>query len=186
MGYCISLKLCAFIELHASLRRFSPIEMTSPKNTDASATEKPFFTIKNSRIHGKGGFAVRKIPAGTLITEYEGERISWREAEKRHAAKEGDSAHTFFFSLESGRIIDGGSGGNDARWINHSCDPNCEAREEKRRIFIYALRDIKRGEELKYDYGLMLEQRHTPKLKKLYACHCGAENCRGTMLAKKR
>lgn len=152
----------------------------------SDSTAKPAYIIKDSKIHGKGAFATRKIPEGTLIVEYEGERISWQKAEKRHAEKEGNSSHTFFFSLESGRIIDGGSGGNDARWINHSCEPNCEAREENKRIFIYALRDIKRGEELNYDYGLQLEERHTAKLKRTYACLCGAKNCRGTMLAPKR
>ena len=83
-------------------------------------------------------------------------------------------------------MIDGGVKGNDARWINHACAPNCEAREEKGRVFIYALHDIKRGEELNYDYGLILEQRHTAKLKASYACRCGAPECRHTMLAPKR
>lgn len=158
--------------------------MNSPKQT--ATPTKPLYVVKNSKVHGKGAFAARKIPAGTLIDEYQGERISWKEAQKRHFAKEGNSTHTFFFSLESGRIIDGGSGGNDARWINHSCAPNCEAREENKQILIYALRDIVRGEELNYDYGLVLEERHTPKVKKEYQCLCGAPNCRGTILAKKR
>lgn len=154
--------------------------------TKAVTTEKPLYVVKDSKIHGKGVFATRKIPAGTLIIEYEGERISWKEAQRRHNAVPGESTHTFFFSLESGRIIDGGSNGNDARWINHSCAPNCEAKEEDRRIFIHALRDIKRGEELNYDYGLVLEERYTPKLKRAYACLCGADTCRGTLLAPKR
>jgi SET domain-containing protein len=150
-----------------------------------SSSDKPLFVVRNSKIHGKGVFAARKIPEGTQIIEYAGERISWKEADRRHEAKDPTSTHTFFFSLENRKVIDGGSEGNDARWINHACDPNCEAREEKKRVFIYALRDIKRGEELNYDYGLVLDGKITKKLKKDYQCLCGAENCRGTMLALK-
>lgn len=156
-------------------------------STDASSTpDKPLIKVRHSKIHGNGVFAVRKIPAGTCIIEYEGERISAREADRRENLKPADCFHTFFFSLENGRIIDGGVNGNDARWINHSCEPNCEARKEKGRIFIHALRDIARGEELNYDYGLVMEQRHTPALKRAYACWCGAPSCRKTLLAPKR
>lgn len=150
-----------------------------------SAAARPLFAVRDSRIHGKGVFATRKIPAGTLIVEYEGERISAREAAKRHGRK-GGTHHTFFFSLHNGRVIDGDSRGNDARWINHACDPNCEAVEENGRVFIYALRDIKRGEELGYDYKLFIEERYTAALKQAYACHCGAAACRQTMLVSKR
>jgi len=146
----------------------------------------PLYAVRNSRIHGRGVFAARKIPAGTQIIEYGGERITWKEANRRENMKPADCYHTFFFSLESGRVIDGGSDGTDARWINHSCEPNCEAREEDGRVYIYALRDIKRGEELNYDYGLIMEQRHTPALKRAYACLCGSPNCRGTLLAPKK
>jgi uncharacterized protein len=144
------------------------------------------FVVRDSKVHGKGVFATRKIPAGTRIVEYKGERIDWEETLRRENAKPADSYHTFFFSLEDGNIIDGGSGGNDARWINHACEPNCEAQEEDGRVFIYALRDIARGEELNYDYGLIMEERHTPALKRAYACLCGAASCRHTMLAPKR
>lgn len=142
--------------------------------------------VRNSKIHGKGVFATRKIPAGTRIAEYKGERINWKEALRRENAKPADCYHTFFFSLDDGQIIDGGSGGNNARWINHACEPNCEAQEEDGRVFIYALRDIARGEELNYDYSLILDQRHTPSIKRAYACLCGAATCRRTMLAPKR
>ena len=83
-------------------------------------------------------------------------------------------------------MIDGGVDGNDARWINHACEPNCETREEEGRVYVYALRSIRRGEELNYDYGLVVEGRQTAKLKASYACHCGAASCRKTMLAPKR
>jgi SET domain-containing protein len=105
---------------------------------------------------------------------------------RREQLKDADSTHTFLFSLEDGRVIDGGSRGNDARWINHACEPNCEAREEDGRVFIYALRDIPRGEELNYNYGLILDERHTPAVKRAYACLCGSPKCRKTMLAPKR
>lgn len=154
--------------------------------SSSARSDTPPFIVRNSKIHGKGVFATRKIPAGSLIIEYAGERISWKEACRRENMKAPDDYHTFFFSLENGKIIDGGSQGNDARWINHSCEPNCEAREEDGRVFIYALRDIRRGEELNYDYGLIMEQRHTPALKRAYACLCGAPSCRHTLLAPKR
>lgn len=158
-----------------------------PRSNSASALQpSDSIVVRNSKVHGNGVFAMRKIPEGTFIIEYQGERISEREANRRKQADTGNPYHTFFFSLESGKMIDGASDGNDARWINHSCDPNCEAREEKGRILIYAVRDIKRGEELNYDYGLILDERHTPTLKRAYACLCGSSNCRHTLLAPKR
>jgi SET domain-containing protein len=158
--------------------------MTSTRKTATPDT--PLYVVRDSKIHGKGVFAARRIPAGTRIVEYKGERISTEEADRREAAKPADCFHTFFFSLEDGQIIDGGVRGSDARWINHSCAPNCEAQEDEGRVFIYALRDIRRGEELNYDYGLILEQRHTPAIKRAYGCRCGAPECRGTLLAPKR
>ena len=89
-------------------------------------------------------------------------------------------------SLDGGGVIDANVGGNSARWINHSCAPNCEAREIDGRVFIHALRDLRAGEELFYDYHLSLDERHTPRLKREYACRCGAPDCRGTMLAPRR
>lgn len=158
--------------------------MTRTKTSSTAGT--PLYAVRNSPVHGRGVFAARKIPAGTRIIEYKGELIDNDEANRRENLKAADDFHTFFFSLEDGRIIDGGSRGNDARWINHACEPNCEAQEEDGRVFIYALRDIRRGEELNYDYGLLLEGRHTPKVKRNYACRCGAKTCRGTLLAPKR
>jgi SET domain-containing protein len=142
--------------------------------------------VRHSSVHGNGVFAKRKIAAETCIIEYAGERITARQAVKRSGTDPDNPCHTFFFSLETGRLIDGASQGNDARWINHSCAPNCEAREEDGRVYIYALRDIRRGEELNYDYGLIISERHTPAVKRAYACLCGASTCRQTMLAPKR
>jgi hypothetical protein len=152
----------------------------------SSKTTAPLYVVKNSRIHGRGVFAAKKIPADTRIVEYRGERISSEVADERGSSDPDNPFHTFFFSLEDGRMIDGGVNGSDARWINHSCEPNCEAREEKGRVFIYSLRDIRRGEELNYDYGLVLEERYTKKVKESYACRCGAPGCRLTMLAPKK
>jgi SET domain-containing protein len=142
--------------------------------------------VRHSKIHGNGVFARRRIAADTCVIEYAGERITARKAASRKSADPDNPFHTFFFSLENGRLIDGASDGNDARWINHCCEPNCEAREEDGRIFIFTLRDIKRGEELNYDYGLVVAERHTPAIKQAYGCLCGAASCRGTMLAPKR
>jgi SET domain-containing protein len=160
-----------------------PSPMTkSSKNTQPSG--KPAIIVRNSPVHGRGVFAARNIAADTFLIEYEGERISEKKAAKRHGLDPENPFHTFFFSLESGKLIDGGVDGSDARWINHACEPNCEAREEKGRVYIYSLRDLKRGEELNYDYGLILDERQTKALKKAYECRCGAPSCRGTMLAK--
>lgn len=148
--------------------------------------QRPAVIVRGSHIHGRGVFAAHMIAAGTRIIEYKGERITEDEAQRRHGRDPENPHHTFFFSLEDGRLIDGDSGGNNARWINHACEPNCEAREENGRVFIYALRDIYPGEELGYDYGLIIEERHTPKVKQNYACRCGAPACRKTMLAPKR
>lgn len=166
--------------------------MYNDSSTASDGTEKApsrhrsAFVVRGSHIHGRGVFAAREITEGTRIIEYKGERITAEEAVKRHGRDPDNPHHTFFFSLEDGRLIDGDAGGNSARWINHACEPNCEAREENGRVFIYALRDILPGEELGYDYGLIIEERHTPAVKRDYACHCGAPTCRKTMLAPKR
>jgi SET domain-containing protein len=150
------------------------------------AIDNDLIVVRHSKIHGNGVFAARKIAAGTRIIEYKGCRISQREADRRAGQDPENPFHTFFFSLEGGKLIDGGDQGNDARWINHSCEPNCEAQEEGRRVFICALKDLKRGEELNYDYGLIVEERHTPAVKRAYECRCGSADCRHTMLAPKR
>ena len=141
--------------------------------------------VRRSGVHGKGVFALRPIAAGERVIEYTGERIGWKKALRRHPHDPSDPHHTFYFSLDSGKVIDANVGGNAARWINHACKPNCEADEADGRVFIHALRDLKPGEELFYDYGLVLDGRQTKKVKRQYACHCGAKRCRGTMLAPK-
>ncbi len=160
--------------------------MKSAQSTDDLLLPDTYIKVRHSEIHGNGVFAARKIPAGARIIEYQGKRITDKQAEKRFGQDPENPHHTFFFSLDSGKLIDGGDEGNDARWINHACEPNCEAQEEKGRVFIHALRDIKRGEELNYDYGLVIDDKMSKALKKAYACRCGCEACRGTMLAAKK
>ena len=153
----------------------------------STVPSKPWHTLRTSKIHGTGVYAARKIPAGTRIFEYVGEIISADEADRRHPVNPEDPFHTFFFALSNGTVIDGNVGGNDAKWINHSCEPNCETEEsDEFRVFIVALRDISRGEELYYDYGLVLDERLTKTVKEQYRCLCGTPSCRGTMLALKR
>lgn len=142
--------------------------------------------VRRSGVHGRGVFALQDIAEGQTLIEYKGEHIGWQEAQDRHPHDPADPHHTFYFSLEDGSVIDAKYGGNAARWINHSCDPNCIADEEDGRVFIRAIRNIRAGEELNYDYGLVIEERYTPKLKADYPCWCGSALCRGTLLAPKR
>ncbi|MFT7775694.1 SET domain-containing protein [Roseateles sp.] len=142
--------------------------------------------VRESGVHGRGVYAVAPIAAGAEVIEYTGERITWEQAVERHPHDPSQPNHTFYFHIDGGLVIDALYGGNDARWINHACEPNCEADEVDGRVFIKALRDLRPGEELFYDYGLVLEERHTAKVKKQFACWCGAPGCRGTMLAPKR
>ena len=145
------------------------------------------YQLRKSPIQGRGAFATRKIKKGERIVEYKGERISNREADRRYPdPKEGEHHHTFLFELDENTCVDAAVGGNSARFINHSCEPNCEAVIEHGRIYIDAMRDIRRGEELVYDYNYILEDRHSPANKRLYPCACGARRCRGTILGRKR
>lgn len=153
----------------------------------AAASSRRRLQVRRSGVHGRGVFANVPLRAGERLIEYTGEVISWAEAQRRHPHDPADPNHTFYFHIDDGRVIDALYGGNSSRWINHSCAPNCEAEETPEgRVFIRALRDIAAGEELFYDYGLIVDERYTPKLKAEYACRCGAPGCRGTLLAPKR
>ena len=144
------------------------------------------FAVRRSSIHGRGVFALAPIRKGSRLIEYLGERMSHDEADDRYGEEHSNSPHTMLFEVDDKTVIDATQRGNSARWINHSCAPNCEAIHEGDRIFIEAIRKIRPGEELTYDYNLILEERHTPALKRAHACYCGARRCRGTLLGSKR
>ena len=141
------------------------------------------FQVRQSAVHGRGVFAARSIRKGRRIIEYTGRRVPWKSIPANV-----NGTHTFLFGINDGTdVIDPQIGGNEARWINHSCDPNCEAIEEDDgRVFIYALRNIRAGEELSYDYRLEVDEPITPAVKAENACHCGSSRCRGTMLELRR
>lgn len=143
------------------------------------------YTVRHSKIHGRGVFALADLPKGTRLMEYLGERITHREADRRYAAEHENSPHTMLFAVDDKTVIDATRRGNSARFINHSCAPNCEAVEEDGRIFIDTIRSIRAGVELTYDYNLVLEERHTPAVKRAHACFCGVRRCRGTLLGRK-
>ena len=135
--------------------------------------------VRGSGVHGRGVFVTKAIPKGGRIIEYTGQKMLWNEA-----SDDSDDPHTFLFGLsDCDEVINAGINGNDARWINHSCDPNCEALERNGRVFIYALRALNPGEELFYDYALEIDESRTVEVEKEHACRCGAVNCRGTLLA---
>ena len=147
---------------------------------------------RKSAIHGNGVFAAAPIRKGERVIEYKGRRRTHEEVEN-DVGGDVDSGHTFLFTLNEDWVIDANFEGNDARWINHSCAPNCEAvmvedeaDPKNSRVFIEAIRAIRPGEELTYDYGITLAERHTPRLKKIWACRCGSKDCTGTMLKPKR
>ena len=165
----------------------APKKPSTPPKTSTAAASGRRIQVRRSGVHGRGVFALQPIAAGQTLIEYKGEIISWPEALRRHPHDPKDPHHTFYFHIDDGHVIDAKVGGNAARWINHACDPNCEADEtDEGRVFIKALRDLQPGEELFYDYGLVIDERYTPKLKAQYACRCGSPLCRGTMLAPKR
>jgi SET domain-containing protein len=151
------------------------------------------FVVKKSRIAGKGAFATRDIEKGERLIEYLGERVSHAVADSRYDDNASDAHHTFLFAVNRSVVIDAYVDGNDARFINHSCDPNCESEIEKGRVFIDAIKPIKKGTELTYDYAYVRDGTEKPEEEKtLYGCRCGAKKCRGSILeemserAKKR
>jgi SET domain-containing protein len=150
-----------------------------------AANAKPFFRVRRSTIHGRGVFAARTIRKGARIVEYKGDVTTWSIARERPDSDPDNPHHTFIFERSDGKVIDAGRGGNAARWINHSCEPNCETVEDDDgRVFIEARRTIRAGEELTYDYQLTVDGRLGRKSREAYACRCGTRRCRGTMIAR--
>ena len=142
----------------------------------------PLFEVRHSPIHGHGVFAVRRIRKGTAVIEYLGNRVTHAQADERYRDKSPDDNHTFLFTVDARTVIDAGIDGNEARFINHACDPNCESTIENRRVFIRAIRTIQPGEELSYDYQIQRDSDDAPNVDEVYACRCGAKQCRGSML----
>jgi hypothetical protein len=156
------------------------VAATSQVEPDLTTTD--LIEVRRSAVHGLGVFAAKQIPKGARIIEYVGERVSHDEADRRYEEKDANDSHTFLFIVDSKTVIDAGVDGNDARFFNHSCDPNCESTVEKRRVFIEALRDIEPGTELTYDYQIHREDDDPQNIDEVFACRCGFPNCRGTML----
>jgi SET domain-containing protein len=141
------------------------------------------YVVRRSKIHGRGVFATRTIRKGTTVIEYRGDRTTWDTALARPQSDPADPHHTFFFETSDGMVIDANVRGNAARWINHSCDANCESCEDDDgRVFIEARRTIRAGDEITYDYRLSLDGRLSKRTLAAYACHCGTAKCRGVLL----
>ena len=150
------------------------------------AKPRKLYFVRRSLIHGRGVFAATEIPRGTVVIEYKGKRMSLDAALEGPDSDPDDPAHTFLFELDDGRVIDASVRGNAARWINHSCAPNCVTSEDDDgRVFIEAKRRIRPGEELTYDYRLSVDGRLTKKERAQYVCRCGATKCRGSLLYRK-
>jgi SET domain-containing protein len=151
------------------------------------------FVARRSPIHGNGVFATAPIARGEEIIEYKGKLLTPDEADALYGDG-GETGHTFLFTLNEKYVIDANQRGNTARWINHSCAPNCRAVVEESasgdprrdKVKIEAIRHIKPGDELTYDYGIVLDVPHTARLKKLWQCLCGAPKCTGTLLKPER
>ncbi|MFI5232566.1 MAG: SET domain-containing protein [Gemmatimonadales bacterium] len=142
------------------------------------------FVIRGSKIAGRGAFATRPIRKGERIIEYLGERVSHAVADERYDDHKDGVHHTFLFSVNRKVVIDASVDGNEARFINHSCDPNCESVIEGGRVFIDAAKAIRTGTELAYDYAYTRDGSETEEEEAgLYGCRCGAKSCRRTILA---
>jgi uncharacterized protein len=142
----------------------------------------PMLEVRDSPLHGLGVFALQRIGKGTRIIEYLGERVSHAEADRRYEGKDATDNHTFLFIVDARTVIDAGVDGNEARFVNHACAPNCESVIENGRVFIDAVRNIAPGEELTYDYQIQREADDPPDIDAIFACRCGLKGCRGTML----
>jgi SET domain-containing protein len=166
--------------VRSAVGRTSVVRRTREAAAGRGMKEAPL-RIGKSRISGRGAFATKPIRKGARIIEYLGERISAAEADARYKGGPAKHPRVLLFTVDRDTVIDAGVGGNDARFINHSCEPNCEAITRGSRIWIYALRKIQIGEELTYDYSLTGGPEDRGEQKRSYACRCGARTCRHTM-----
>ena len=163
-------------------KKTKEFDQSQPTKGGPPIVTSPLIEVRNSPVHGRGVFAVAPIRKGTRIIEYLGDRVSHKAADERYEDHDESDNHTFLFIVDKHTVIDAGVGGNDARFINHQCEGNCESVIENRRVFIDAARDIAPGEELGYDYEIGREKDDPPNVDEIYACRCGSPKCRGTML----
>ena len=140
------------------------------------------YAVRLSGVHGYGAFALSDIAKGEVIDEYAGERITHALADERYAGRDVNSSHTFLLTLDDDFVIDGGVGGNDTRFINHQCDPNCECVVRDGRMLIVARRRVRAGDELGFEYNIGREDDDPDNVDEIYACRCGSPKCRGTIL----
>ncbi|MFO7324887.1 MAG: SET domain-containing protein-lysine N-methyltransferase [Pseudomonadota bacterium] len=155
---------------------------TSTAKAGGRQKKNEWIIVRRSPVHGYGCFARKFIPKGTRIIEYVGERLSHKEADKRYEDSDPNDNHTFLFIVDRKTVIDATYGGNESRFINHSCDGNCTSEIEKGRVWIDAIKDIKKGEELNYDYQIPRDKDDPPNVDEIFACRCGSPKCRGSML----
>ena len=149
-----------------------------------AAKPRPNLVRKRSRVHGFGVFTAEPISKNTRVIDYAGELVRNSRSEAREDRYLADGC-IWVFRVNRTWSRDAAVGGNIARFINHSCTPNCWFEVVDKTIWIRAARQIRRGEELTYDYGLVYEGRLSNRARKAFACRCGARRCRGTMLAKR-
>ena len=171
----------------ARVRRGTPVPKRDEVRVATLVDGTPLpFEIRASPIQGMGAFALQRLRKGQRLAEYEGEHITQAEADRRYAEAGMRRHHTFLFNVDEDDVIDGKHAGNDSRFINHSCEPNCEAWNVDGRIFIHTLRNIQPGTELTYDYQYERTDAHTEEDEQFYACRCGTPSCRGTILAPRK
>jgi len=149
-----------------------------------SRTQSPYIVVRRSRIHGRGVFAKKFISEGTRVIEYVGDKITKTESDERaqkvldRHERDSEKGAVYIFTLNNRHDIDGDVYWNTAKYINHSCDPNCETDIIRGRIWIIALRDIEAGEEITYNYGYDYESYED------HPCYCGTSRCMGYILGE--
>tara|TARA_Y100000310_G_C20192916_1_gene583316 strand:+ start:61 stop:564 length:504 start_codon:yes stop_codon:yes gene_type:complete len=146
-----------------------------------------FIVVKESVIHGRGIFAKKDISKGTRIIEYKGKKITKKESDKvfdkdyKEASQDPSKGEVYLFELNNKYDIDGNIPENVAKYINHSCEPNCETEnEDEEKIWVLALKDIKTGQELSFNYGFNIEEHED------YPCKCGTNSCVGFILEEEQ
>jgi len=142
------------------------------------------YIVRNSKVHGKGVFARKNIPKGTKIIEYVGNIVSSKEGlriyeEQLKKSKETGVGAVYIFQLNRKQDIDGDVPWNPAKYINHSCNPNCKYKIINNHIWIFSIRDIKKGEELNYDYDYDLDNYQD------HLCKCNSKDCLGFIIGKR-